>query len=786
MEDKTLRVLELDKILRAASEFAVMGNTKEKILNLTPFDDIEKARTALCETDEARVFRARQGRPPLQPLGNVSAAVNRSKIGALLSFSELLSVGHILRVSRQILGFFDVRDFEADYPLLNMSASSLQPQKDLERHIFDCIISDEEMDDNASETLYRIRKKKASLANKVKDILNDIIHSPSYSSALRDPIISMRGDRYVVPVKSEARGTIKGVIHDTSSSGGTIFVEPLKVVETNNEIRKLSGEESDEMERIVAELSSEVSENAEIILDDFNALSDIDFIFAKADYADKINACMPLLNEDNIIDIKKGRHPLIDPKKVVPIDVRLGEDFDTLVITGPNTGGKTVSIKTIGLFALMTQCGLQIPAKDGSRMAFFDEIFADIGDEQSIEQSLSTFSSHLVNIVEILKKCGAKSLVLFDELGAGTDPAEGAALATAILKEVQSRGALTAATTHYSEIKMYALSTPRVENAACEFDVNSLKPTYRLYIGALGKSCAFDIAKRLGMDEVIINNASNFMNAENTRFEDIVNTLETDRQKTYQAREEAERSLSEAEKIRERLKNEDERQKKNRERVLDEARREAKKIIDDAKREIDEKIKAAEKAAKGGGADELRRIKGELSKQSGEFQDKLTGRVFETSKKVKPEDIKAGTPLYVPSMNSSGTAVAPPDKNGRVDVEVGGMRIKTNISAVELDLSKPKEEKKRGRTIPNLKRESVAKSEVDLRGMSLEEALSVVDKYIDDAVMSHLNTVTIIHGRGTGVLKKGITDYLKGNKSVSSFRLGKYGEGGDGVTIVEL
>ena len=786
MEERIYKVLELDKILSAASEFAVMENTKEKLLALTPFDDIEKARTALSETDEARVFRTRRGRPPLQPLGDISAAVNRSKIGALLSFPELLSVGHILRVTRQILGFFDVRDFETDHPLLNISASRLQPQKDLERHIFDCIISDEEMDDNASETLCKIRKRKAALANKVKDILNDIIHSPSYSQALRDPIISMRGDRYVVPLKSEARGVIKGVIHDTSSSGGTLFVEPLKVVETNNEIRRLSGEESDEMERIVSELSGEVADNADIILEDFKALSEIDFIFAKADYADKIDASMPLLNEDNIIDIKKGRHPLIDPKKVVPIDIRLGEDFDTLVITGPNTGGKTVSIKTIGLFALMTQCGLQIPAKDGSRMAFFDDIFADIGDEQSIEQSLSTFSSHLVNIVDILKKCGGKSLVLFDELGAGTDPAEGAALATAILKEVQSRGALTAATTHYSEIKMYALSTPRVENAACEFDVNSLKPTYRLYVGALGKSCAFDIAKRLGMDEEIIKNASDFINAENTRFEDVVNTLETDRQKTYQAREEAERSLSEAEKIRERLKTEDERQKKNRERVLNEARREAKKIIDDAKREIDEKIKAAEKAAKGGGADEMRKIRAELSKQSGEFDDKLTDGVFKTSKEVKPEDINAGTPLYVPSMNSSGLAVAPPDKNGRVEIEVGGMRIKTNVSAVELDLSKPREEKKRGRTIPTLKRESAAKSEVDLRGMSLEEALSVVDKYIDDAVMSHLNTVTIIHGRGTGILKKGITDYLKGNKSVSSFRLGKYGEGGDGVTIVEL
>ena len=786
MEQRVLRVLELDKILSALSEFAVMENTRERLLSLTPFDDIDKAQRALCETDEARIFKARQGRVPLVPLADITAAVNRAKIGALLSFGELLSVGHILRVSRQVQGAFNVRDFESDYPLLNMLSSNLQMQKELERHIFDCIISDEEIDDNASETLFKIRRKKASLANRVKDILNDIIHSQAYSATLRDPIISMRGDRYVVPVKSECRAMIKGVIHDTSQSGGTLFVEPLRVVETNNEIRKLSGEESDEIERIVSELSNEVADNAEIILESFKALCDIDFVFAKAAYADKIEACVPSLNADNIIDIKKGRHPLIDPEKVVPVDIRLGEDFDTLVITGPNTGGKTVSIKTIGLFALMTQCGLQIPAKDGSKMAFFSDIFADIGDEQSIEQSLSTFSSHLVNIIDILKKCGSKSLVLFDELGAGTDPAEGAALAASILKEVQSRGAVTAATTHYSEIKMYALSTPRVENAACEFDVNSLKPTYRLYIGALGKSCAFDIAKRLGMEEDIIKSASDFINAENTRFEDIVNTLEKDRMKAYLAREEAEKSLSEAEKIRERLKTEDERQRKNRDKVLDEARREAKRIIDNAKKEIDEKIREAEKAAKSGGSDQMRRIKQELTKKADDFEDKIAGRVFETSKKVLPGDIKKGTPLYVPSMNSSGLAAGPPDKNGRIEINVGGMRIKTNISAVELDMKKPANEKKKAASMPHVKRESIAKSEVDLRGMSLEEALSVVDKYIDDAVMSHLNTVTIIHGRGTGVLRQGITEYLKTNKSVSSFRLGKYGEGGDGVTVVEL
>lgn len=789
MQERTLKVLELDKILARLSDFAVMAETREKLASLKPYTDIEKARTALSETDEARSLSVRHGRPPLVPLTSPGAALRRTKIGASLSPGELLAAAHVLRISRLTKAYFDMRDFDTDYPLLFMYAQRLSENRAVEQKIFDCIISEDEIDDNASDTLFSIRRKKNSLTNKVKDILNDIIHSSSYSSMLREPIVSMRGDRYVVPVKSEYRSSFKGVVHDTSQTGGTVFIEPLKVVETNNEIRELAGREKEEIDRILAELSTLIGLCANEIDEDFSVLTDIDFVFAKAAYADSIEASVPVLNDKNIIDIKKGRHPLIPPDKVVPVDIRLGEDFDTLVITGPNTGGKTVSLKTLGLFALMAQCGLHIPAKEGSKTAVFSNVFADIGDEQSIEQSLSTFSAHMVNIIEILRKCDSKSLVLFDELGAGTDPAEGAALATAVLKEVKSRGAVSAATTHYSEIKMYAIETPRVENAACEFDVNSLKPTYRLYVGALGKSCAFDIAKKLGMSDGLISDARQLLNAESSKFEDIVNTIETERSSLIAAKAETERELQEARRLREKLQNEDEKRAKNRERILNDARREAKKLLDDATHSVDEKLREIEKAGRQDKISATRRAKQELSSKSGKIDDKLSSGVFKTRKKVNPSELSVGTEVFVPSMQSYGTVQTLPDKNGNTEVAVGAMKLKINVSALELSDKTPEKKKKPQRTVSGggMKRSAATvKSEIDLRGMYLDDAIAAVDKYIDDAALAHLNTVTIIHGRGTGVLKKGITDYLKSNKTVTSFRLGKYGEGGDGVTVVEL
>jgi len=789
MNKKVRKILELDKILEKLSEFAVMNKTKEALLKIEPSSSLSEVEKLLNETDEGRVFAVKHSRPPVVPLSEIGAAVKRLKIGATLSCGELLAVGHVLRSARTIIKYFSVDNFEEQFPLLLKYKNLLYEDKLRENKIFSCILSDSEIDDNASLKLSEIRRKKMSLQNKVKDILQEIIHSPSYAKALQEPIVSMRGDRYVVPVKSEYKSSIGGVVHDTSQSGGTLFVEPMKVVETNNKIRELAADEKEEIERILAEISGEIAEIADNLTDNFEIISHIDFIFAKAAYADSIEAAKPQINDKNIIDIKDGRHPLIDKKKVVPINIRLGEDFDTLVITGPNTGGKTVSLKTLGLFSLMAQCGLHTPCRESSRLCIFDEIFADIGDEQSIEQSLSTFSSHMVNIVGILKNCGKKSLVLFDELGAGTDPAEGAALATAILKNVRAKGALVAATTHYSEIKMYALSTPGVENAACEFDVNSLKPTYRLYVGALGKSCAFDIAKRLGIADSVIDEARGLVDAENTQFEDIVSKLEKNRIKAENVSKQAERDRQMAQSIKDKLKAEDEKQKKMRDRILDEARREAKKMLEDAKSEISEKMREIERAAKGTYKEKARAMqeaRTSLGKNIGEIDDKLTRGLFKTHKNPKPEEIKIGMDIYLPAMSAEGEVLSLPDKNGNLEVMVGGMKIKTKLSTIEIMASKPKKQEPKTKIPAAFYKGNAVKSEIDLRGMILDDAIAAVDKYLDDAVMSHHNVVTIIHGRGTGVLKAGITEFLKSNRSVKSFRMGALSEGGDGVTVVEL
>ncbi len=789
MNKKVIKILELDKILEKLSGFAVMNKTKEALLKIEPSASIDEVKKLLEETDEGRVFTVKHSRPPIVPLSDVGAAVKRLKIGASLSLGELLSCAHVLKSARTIIKYFGVDGFSEQFPCLNKYKNMLYQDSEKEHKIFSSILSEEEVDDNASQRLSEIRRKKLSLQNKVKDILQEIIHSPSYAKALQEPIVSMRGDRYVVPVKSEYKSSLNGVVHDTSQSGGTLFVEPMRVVETNNKIRELVSEEKEEIDRILAQLSESLGEIADPIFENYGIISDIDFIFAKAAYADSISAAKPNINSKNIIDIKDGRHPLIDKAKVVPINIRLGEEFDTLVITGPNTGGKTVSLKTLGLFSLMAQCGLHTPCRESSRLCVFNEIFADIGDEQSIEQSLSTFSSHMVNIVGILKNCGKGSLVLFDELGAGTDPAEGAALATAILKRVRSLGALTAATTHYSEIKMYALSTPGVENAACEFDVNSLKPTYRLHVGALGKRCAFDIAKRLGIDKGVIDEAKGLIDAESTKFEDIVSKLEKNRIKAENVSKQAERDRQQAQSIKDKLKAEDEKQKKMRDKILDDARREAKKMLEDAKDEISQKMREIEKAAKGTYKDKARvmqEARNTLGKNIGDIDDKLTRGLFKTHKNPKPEEIKLGMEIYLPAMSAEGEVLSLPDKSGNIEVSVGGMKIKTKLSTIEIMPEKPKKKEPKVKIPAAFYKGNAVKSEIDLRGMILDDAIAAVDKYLDDAVMSHHNMVTIIHGRGTGVLKAGITEFLKSNRSVKSFRMGALSEGGDGVTVVEL
>jgi len=786
MEEKSLRILEFDKIRQRLADKAVINTTREKLLKLMPSVNAEKIVTALRETDEARGITVKYGAPPISPISDVRPLVKRSLIGASLSCGDLLNVAHLLRITRGCLKYIDIRDFEIDYPVLNTICAEMTALRDTEQNIFNAIISEEELDDNASPALSAIRRKKLSLSNRVRDILNDIIHSPNYAQALQDAIITMRGGRFVVPVKAEHKSTISGVVHDTSQSGATLFVEPHKVVEINNEIRKLTADEKAEIERILAELSGEVAEHSKEITHNYNALIRLDIIFSKARLADEMDASCPVINEEGIIEIKKGRHPLIDAKKVVPIDIRLGEDFDTLVITGPNTGGKTVSLKTLGLFTLMAQAGLHIPAKDGSRIAVFENVFADIGDEQSIEQSLSTFSSHMVNIVNIISKADYKSLVLFDELGAGTDPTEGAALATAILKEVRSRGARIAATTHYSEIKLFALSTEGVENAACEFNVETLCPTYRLLIGALGKSNAFAIAKRLGMNDDIIESAKQLINTESIKFEDVVNKIEAMGQKADRDREEAERDRAEAERIRRELEEKSGNMAQKKEKILENARREARQILEDARAEIDLKIKETEKLTAHEKLKALEEVKRSIKRKSSKIDEDLyKGTVKASGQKLRPEDIKPGTTLLINAMGQKGTAIKAPDKDGNVEIQVGLLKVKTHISTVSyVDDEETKKKAKQQRRTSS--RTLNISNEIDVRGYTLDEALLLVDRYIDDVVLSNLTTVTIIHGKGNGILRKGIQDYLKTHRNVKSYRSGVYGEGENGVTIVEM
>ncbi len=792
MDERVLKTLEYNKIISRLAEKAQTRGGKEQLLGLLPYTSVGDVISALAQTTQAREVAVKHSYPPISAVGDVRAAVRRSTINAILGNAELLNIGHLLRVSRALLKYVDFRDFTVTYPVLNAVFCRLAPVRELENRIFEVIISEEEIDDNASATLASIRRKKTALTNRVRDILNEIIKSPAYAQVLRDPIISMRGDRYVVPVRAESRSSLPGVVHDTSQSGGTVFVEPMKVVETNNQIRQLASEEKEEIERILAELTGYVAENAQIVLENYEAVVNIDAIFAKARLADEMNASCPEINSKNIIEIRRGRHPLIDPENVVPIDIRLGGEFDTLVITGPNTGGKTVSLKTLGLFTLMAQAGLHIPAAERSKTAVFKQVFADIGDEQSIEQSLSTFSSHMVNIVKIIEKAGTGSLILFDELGAGTDPTEGAALATAILKEVRKRGATTAATTHYSEIKLYALSTEGVENAACEFDVATLRPTYRLIMGALGKSNAFAIAQRLGLGENIIESAKELMDAESVRFEDVVTSLEGARQDAEEELRQAEKYKLETERLKEDFEQTNAEIEKRRQNILDEARREAKKLISDAKEDIEIKIKEINRLAReknqSAKSEVIEKIRRDTSKKLGRLEDELYKNAIKTGKKaVKPEQIKPGSTVYVTAMAQKGTAVNSPDQNGNLEVMVGVLKVKTHISTLEL----VKEEK------VTLKREGgvfrsggggagAPGSEVDVRGMTLDDAVMKVDKYLDDARLYNLATVNIIHGKGTGVLRSGIKKYLKTNPLVSGFRLGVLGEGGDGVTVVNL
>lgn len=791
MENKSLRILEFDKILNIMAEFTGNEAVKKRILSLLPTSSLDEAIYLQKQTSEAVKMLLKYGEISNLNIANVIAALRRCERGAILTQRELLDVARVLSVSRNAKRYLSACDEESE--ILLEIEKALTAIKPLEEQINMCIISEEEIADGASAQLSSIRRKMRSIQEKIKEILDSIIRSEKGRKCLQDQIVTMRGDRYVIPVRSEYRSEINGVVHDTSSSGATLFIEPMSVVNANNEIRDLRAKEQDEIEKILSELSAQVSEHIGEIEADYETICELDFIFCKGRLSLKYGASEPCLNADGIINLKKARHPLISQKNVVANDIYLGADFDTLVITGPNTGGKTVTLKTIGLFCLMAASGMHILANDNSSVAVFDNIWADIGDEQSIEQSLSTFSSHMTNIVNIVNNAQKNSLVLFDELGAGTDPIEGAALAVSILEYLRIVGATSAATTHYSELKLFALSTPGVCNASCEFDVKTLKPTYKLLIGVPGKSNAFAISSRLGLNDAIIQRAKSLMNEDNVRFEDLISELHESKKIADDEAQKAMLLRREANELRDKINAQKQVLEDKRQKMLEEARREAKKIILDAKEESGAVIKRLNELKKNAELanvnKELEEARAKLRKKESELDKSSLAASKVKTRSEAPKTLKVGEIVQILSLEQTGEVIKAPDADKNVQVQAGLLKINVKLSDLRVveDMGKPKKEKKAAKSyMGHISKKESVKTEIDLRGMTLEEALLETDRFIDDAYMAGLNQISIIHGKGTGVLRSGIADMLKRHSLIKTYRLGRYGEGEHGVTIAEL
>ena len=790
MNEKALKKLEYDKIIKKLMDFAVSPMAKEKAEALLPYTAMTDITQAQQETTEAVSMILRKGTLTLGGFREIRPQMKRAAMGGVLSMGELMNIGSFLYVCRRAKEYAKHENKTESYEKLDALFELIQPIVSLENEITKCILSETEMSDTASADLHKIRREIKQSHEKVKDQLNSIIASSAYKNMLQDPVVTIRNDRYCVPVKSEYRSTFPGMIHDQSNTGSTVFMEPLSVVQLNNKIKQLQAEEKKEIEKILLELSEKVTEQREILQANMEVLTHLDFVFAKGNLSLSINGTQPLFNLKGYINIQKARHPLLEEKKVVPISIYLGKDFTTLLITGPNTGGKTVALKTLGLFTLMGQAGLHIPAFDHSQLAVFDNVFADIGDEQSIEQSLSTFSAHMSNIVTILEEVTPYSLVLFDELGAGTDPTEGAALALSIIESLRKRKIRTAVTTHYSELKVYALSTEGVENACCEFDIETLRPTYRLLIGIPGKSNAFAISKRLGLSDEIIEGAKEFISHDEARFEDVITDLEISKKSVAFEQERAEQYRKEAERLKEEVAYQKNKTKEQKEKILSRAREEARQIYQQAKEEADNIIKQMNQTAKES-ADRQK-----LSQQRSAIKAKLSSmqEAFLKSPKKKsthkpPQQLQPGDKVYVISFDQSGTALCAPDKNKEVMVQMGSMKIKVPLSELMLDdTPKPKNETPKKMISTNVKagKSQYISAEIDCRGQLVEEALGNIDKYLDDAYLSGLKQVTIIHGKGTGALRSAVQTYLRTNSHVKSYRPGVYGEGEMGVTVVEL
>lgn len=790
--NKHYKALELDKVLSLLSELTTCDDSGEAALRLEPQTDIAIAKGELQKTQDAFVLLAKFGGPSFGSLKNVNNSLARANAGGVLSMRELLDIGENLRVIRSLNEWRSRQSEDTSYSI-DLYFGSLRPNKYLETKISSAILSEEEIADNASPALADIRRKMRQQSARIREKLDGIIRSQTYQKCLQDAIVTQRNGRFVVPVKAEFRSQVAGLVHDTSASGATVFIEPMSVVEANNEIRVLQGKEHDEIERILTELSAQTGTYADEIKYSYEAATELDLIFAKAQLAYKMKASVPALNNEGITELKRARHPLLDTKKVVPVDITLGGEFDTLVITGPNTGGKTVSIKTLGLLTLMAMCGLMIPVSDGSKVCVYKNIFADIGDEQSIEQSLSTFSSHMVNIVNIIKNADESSLILIDELGAGTDPIEGAALAMAILERLRFQGAKIAATTHYAELKAYALDTPRVENGSCEFDVATLKPTYRLLIGIPGRSNAFAISERLGMDSQVITRAKELVSSENVRFEDVVDTLEQRRIEMEHEKDEAEALRRENEELKKRAEEKLADIDKIRLKELEKAKGEAMRLVESSKREANalmleiEKMKK-ELKSKGTNQDRLTEMRSKLRKGLGTV-DSAADPVFGSY----DSDYELSRPLQVGDavkglgMNSEGVLLSVPDKNGNAEVQIGSIKLRVKASDLRL-IENRKTVKKDAFVRRNTESRMTAASDTrcDLRGMTVEEAILALDLFIDNMVMAGLSEVTIIHGKGTGALRAAVQQHLKKHPQVKSYRLGTFGEGENGVTIAVI
>ena len=788
MNEKALRVLEYNKVLEMLVQKASSTLGKELCEQLRPSSKVDEVIAWQKETTEATNMMIQIGTPPIGPIFDLSTALKLSTIGGCLSPKQLLEVADSLRTARTVKKYLSSNGAAREkYPVLFSHSDRIQTHLELEKHIELCILTETEISDHASPELKRIRKSIDSKNAAIRNKLESMITSPVYQKYLQDSLITIRQDRFVIPVKSEHKNQIKGLVHDQSAKGSTFYIEPLAVVELNNEMRELKIEEQKEIERILRMLTGEVANVAPSIAVNIEVLTQVDFLFAKGKLALEFKAVEPEINQERRFRIKNGRHPMLPKDAVVPTNIWLGEHFTSLLITGPNTGGKTVTLKTVGLLTLMAQAGLHIPAAYGTEIAIFDEVYADIGDEQSIEQSLSTFSSHMTNIVKILKEVTPNALVLFDELGAGTDPTEGAALAMAILDQLKMKGIRTLATTHYSELKEYAIINEGIENACVEFDVETLSPTYKLLIGIPGKSNAFEISQKLGLNDAIIQHAKAYIHKDDIRFEDILANIEKSQKQAEFERDEAIRLRLEVEKLKGTLKEKEDKWLKQKDELMKKAKEEARELLKQAKDEADEIIK------------ELRNIKSTRDQNRNKDVEEMRRRLMEGIDKTSdsaiksdainefaPETLLLGDSVRVLSINQEGTVVSLPNDKGDLTVQVGLMKMNVNIKQLAV-ISKQKKDEKVFHKIREFSAKSASISpEIDVRGNNIEEAIGIIDKYLDDAAISSLSQVRIIHGKGTGALRKGLHDHFKGHPHVKKFEDAAYNEGGSGATVIVL